>query len=63
VRLNAIEEMSNEGMQEIGQNIDCENLISGQNAEQQAEDLRKVLILAGLKVDTELNDPETMELI
>jgi len=55
--------MSNEGMQEIGQNIDCDNLISGQNAEQQAEDLRKVLILAGLKVDTELNDPETMELI
>ena len=25
--------------------------------------MRKVLILAGMKVDTELNDPETVELI
>lgn len=31
VRLNAIEEMTNEKAKEIGENIDCDNLLSGQD--------------------------------
>ena len=31
--------------------------------DKRAQDLRKILILAGLKVETELSDPETVALI
>ena len=63
LRQNAVEEMNKDAMSELAEHIDCQNLLSGQDSQRQAEDLRKVLMLAGLKVDTELDDPETMALI
>lgn len=55
--------MNNKKIAELSTQVDCANLLSGQDPDKQAQDMRKVLILAGLKVDTELNDPETIELI
>ena len=33
VRMSAIEEMNNEAMDELSQQIDCQNLLSGQDAD------------------------------
>lgn len=47
----------------MNETIDCFNILSGQDEDRRAQDLRKILILAGLRVDTELSDPDTMALI
>ena len=33
LRMSAIEEMNNEAMDELSQHIDCQNLLSGQDAD------------------------------
>ena len=38
-------------------------LLQGQDVDRQANELRKVLILAGMKVETELQDKDTVQLI
>lgn len=48
---------------ELESQIDCYNMLSGQDEDRRAQDLRKLLILAGLRVDTEMADPETVALI
>ena len=50
-------------MDQLDQKIDCFNILSGQDEDKRAQDLRKLLILAGIKVETELADPETVALI
>jgi len=59
----AQQEKQNELQEQLNETIDCFNLLSGQDEDRRAQDLRKILILAGLRVDTELCDPETVALI
>ena len=49
--------------EELAGQIDCYNILSGQDQDKRAQDLRKILILAGLRVETDLNDPATVQLI
>ena len=49
--------------EELAGQIDCYNILSGQDQDKRAQDLRKILILAGLRVETDLSDPDTVKLI
>ena len=49
--------------EELAGQIDCYNILSGQDQDKRAQDLRKILILAGLRVETDLSDPATVQLI
>ena len=48
---------------ELAEQIDCFNILSGQDEDRRAQDMRKILILAGLRVEHDLSNPETMALI
>ena len=56
-------ELDQEYQAQLAEAISVTDLLSGQDQNKQAQELRKVLILAGLKVETELADPETVKLI
>ena len=63
VKASVVAKLKNEQEAQLGEQIDCFNLLSGQDEDRRAQDLRKVLILAGMKVEIELSDPETVRLI
>ena len=56
-------QMQCEQVDQLGSQIDCLNVLQGYDQEKRVEDLRKILILAGLRCETDLNDPDTIALV
>ena len=47
----------------MSQTIQVEKLLKGQDIEAQAKELRKLLILAGMDVESDMSNPEVLEII
>ena len=56
-------QMDEEFADQFSEAINVADLLSGQDLDKQAQEMRKILILAGMKVETELSNPETVKLI
>ena len=56
-------QMDEEFADQFSEAINVADLLSGQDLNKQAQEMRKILILAGMKVETELSNPETVKLI
>ena len=47
----------------MSQTIQVDKLLKGQDIEAQAKELRKLLILAGMDVESDMSNPEVLEII
>jgi len=55
--------MDDEFSSQLEANIQVDELLAGTDIETQGKELRKLLILAGLDLETDLSNPEAVQII
>ena len=55
--------MDAEFAEQLAESIDVDEILTGSDIEVQAKELRKLLIVAGLDVESDMSNPELMEVI
>ena len=63
IRNKAKKKMDDEFASQLEQNIQVDELLAGTDNETQGKELRKLLILAGIDLESELSNPEAVQII